>query len=135
MWTALAMQDIKMRYRGSILGPFWLTISTLVMVVAIGGIYPRNPQYTRLGLSPLSRNRSRDLVAAFEPDRRRLQHLCQRAGRCPPGAPPFSLHAFRSVFRNLIVFAHSFVIIPFVICLFFGSGRLDRFWIIRHLQS
>jgi ABC-2 type transport system permease protein/lipopolysaccharide transport system permease protein len=41
MWTALAMQDIKMRYRGSILGPFWLTISTLVMIVAIGAIYPR----------------------------------------------------------------------------------------------
>ena len=41
MWTALAMQDIKMRYRGSILGPFWLTITTLVMVAAIGSIYPR----------------------------------------------------------------------------------------------
>src|SRR5205823_922968 len=40
MWGALALQDIKMRYRGSMLGPFWLTISTLIMVVAMGVIYP-----------------------------------------------------------------------------------------------
>src|SRR5260370_760185 len=39
MWSALAVQDIKLRYRGSMLGPFWLTISTLVMVVAMGVIY------------------------------------------------------------------------------------------------
>src|ERR1700681_3891846 len=41
MWTALALQDIKLRYRGSVLGPFWLAISTLVMVVAMGAIYGR----------------------------------------------------------------------------------------------
>src|SRR5580692_4642029 len=40
MWNALAFQDIRLRYRGSLLGPFWLTISTLVMVVAMGVIYP-----------------------------------------------------------------------------------------------
>src|SRR4029077_14521006 len=34
MWSALALQDIRLRYRGSMLGPFWLTISTLVMVLA-----------------------------------------------------------------------------------------------------
>src|SRR5947207_5629997 len=39
MWWALALQDIRLRYRGSVLGPFWLTISTLVMVVAMGVIY------------------------------------------------------------------------------------------------
>jgi ABC-type polysaccharide/polyol phosphate export permease len=41
MWSAMAMQDIKLRYRGSVLGPFWLTISMIVMIVAIGLIYAR----------------------------------------------------------------------------------------------
>src|SRR5258708_6112740 len=41
MWSAMAMQDIKLRYRGSVLGPFWLTISTVIMVAAIGLIYAR----------------------------------------------------------------------------------------------
>ena len=41
MWTALAFQDIRLRYRGSVLGPFWLTISTLVMAAAMGLVYSR----------------------------------------------------------------------------------------------
>lgn len=28
LWTTLAHQDLKLRYRGSILGPFWQTITT-----------------------------------------------------------------------------------------------------------
>ena len=35
----LGWLDIKLRYRGSILGPFWLTISTAVMIGALGGVY------------------------------------------------------------------------------------------------
>ena len=41
MWSATAMQDIKMRYRGSMLGPFWLTTSMVVMIAAMGLIYVR----------------------------------------------------------------------------------------------
>ena len=41
MWSAMAMQDIRLRYRGSILGPFWLTISMVIMVAAMGLIYAR----------------------------------------------------------------------------------------------
>src|SRR4051794_32561047 len=36
---ALGWLDIRLRYRGSMLGPFWLTISTGVMVAALGGLY------------------------------------------------------------------------------------------------
>ncbi len=37
--VTLGWLDIKLKYRGSVLGPFWLTISTGVMVGAMGGIY------------------------------------------------------------------------------------------------
>jgi lipopolysaccharide transport system permease protein len=36
---ALGWLDIRLRYRGSMLGPFWLTISTGVMVGALGLLY------------------------------------------------------------------------------------------------
>ncbi len=26
MWTALAVKGIELRYRGSVLGPFWMTV-------------------------------------------------------------------------------------------------------------
>ena len=33
VWGMLGWQDIRQRYRRSVLGPFWLTISTAIMVV------------------------------------------------------------------------------------------------------
>src|SRR5262245_22428393 len=41
MWSSMAIQDVKMRYRGSLLGPFWLTISMVIMIAAMGLIYAR----------------------------------------------------------------------------------------------
>ena len=35
----LGWLDIRLRYRGSVLGPFWLTLSTAVMVLALGLLY------------------------------------------------------------------------------------------------
>ncbi|MDE1907162.1 MAG: ABC transporter permease, partial [Rhodospirillales bacterium] len=40
VWT-LSLFDIRLRYRGSLLGPFWLTLSTAVMIGAIGFVYSR----------------------------------------------------------------------------------------------
>jgi lipopolysaccharide transport system permease protein len=37
-WT-LGWLDIRLRYRGSLLGPFWLTLSTAVMVGSLGVLY------------------------------------------------------------------------------------------------
>jgi len=39
LWLAMAWQDIKQRYRGSMLGPFWVTISMGIMVGVLGAIY------------------------------------------------------------------------------------------------
>ncbi|EKE07899.1 MAG: hypothetical protein ACD_17C00468G0003 [uncultured bacterium] len=39
IWGALGLHDILMRYRGSALGPFWITISTAVSVLSMGFLY------------------------------------------------------------------------------------------------
>ena len=39
LWWALAWQDTKQRYRRSVLGPFWITASTGVLVGAMGPLY------------------------------------------------------------------------------------------------
>jgi len=39
IWFALGLNDIVARYRGSILGPFWITITTAVFVLGIGFLY------------------------------------------------------------------------------------------------
>lgn len=39
MWYLLGSQDIKLRYRRSTIGPFWLTISTAVTIYTMGFLY------------------------------------------------------------------------------------------------
>ncbi len=36
---ALGWLDIKLKYRGSLLGPFWLTLSTAISIGALGAVY------------------------------------------------------------------------------------------------
>jgi len=39
LWLVLGWQDIKQRYRRSVLGPVWITIATGVMATALGLLY------------------------------------------------------------------------------------------------
>lgn len=39
LWTFLAWQDIKIRYRRSKIGPLWITISTAIFCVSLGVVY------------------------------------------------------------------------------------------------
>jgi len=39
IWTILGWNDIRQRYRRSVIGPFWITLSTAVLIVALGFIY------------------------------------------------------------------------------------------------
>jgi ABC-type polysaccharide/polyol phosphate export permease len=112
MWTALAMQDIRLRYRGSVLGPFWLTLSTIIMVAAMGVIYARlfkvHPgeylPYLALGLIIWQ-----FILSLFTEGCQTFTGVESIIQQVPI---PFSVHAYRVVFRNLIVFAHNAVIIP-----------------------
>jgi len=38
-WHYLAWQEVRQRYRRSLLGPLWITISTAIMIMGIGPIY------------------------------------------------------------------------------------------------
>lgn len=118
MWGALALQDIRLRYRGSMLGPFWLTISTLVMVVAMGAIYGRlfhvdiatYLPYLCLGLI-VWQNFSSTITEGCETFLRE-QSVIQQV------PIPFSIHAYRNVCRNFIVLAHNLVIVPIGLVIF-----------------
>ena len=50
LWLHLGWQDIKQRYRRSVLGPFWITIATGATAVAMGLVYSKLFKL-RLGLA------------------------------------------------------------------------------------
>ncbi|HYZ62388.1 MAG TPA: ABC transporter permease [Acetobacteraceae bacterium] len=39
LWVRLGWQDVLLRYRRSLLGPFWLTLSMGIMIATLGSIY------------------------------------------------------------------------------------------------
>lgn len=39
IWTMLAYQDIRLRYRRSIIGPFWITLSMAITIYVMGYLY------------------------------------------------------------------------------------------------
>ena len=39
LWSHMALRDIQMRYRRSLIGPFWLSINLLVLVLSLGLLY------------------------------------------------------------------------------------------------
>jgi lipopolysaccharide transport system permease protein len=41
VWSTLGWHDIRQRYRRSILGPFWFTLSTFILVAVLGLLYSK----------------------------------------------------------------------------------------------
>ncbi|MDH4188831.1 MAG: ABC transporter permease [Betaproteobacteria bacterium] len=41
VWGLLGWQDMRQRYRRSVIGPFWLTLSTAIMLATMGLLYGR----------------------------------------------------------------------------------------------
>lgn len=109
-WT-LAWLDIKLRYRGSLLGPFWLTISTAIMVVAMGGIYAAlfhmnlREYLPFLTLSLVLWNFLASLVSDASQGFTASETMIRSVRM------PFSLYAARIVLRNVLVLAHNLLVI------------------------
>ena len=118
IWSRLAYQDIKLRYRGSVLGPFWVTLTNLIMIATMGAIYAQlfhiDPAsyvpYIMVGILTwqfISATIT-EACATFTGAQDVIQQVPM----------PFSVQAYRVVYRNLIVLAHNVVIIPFGLALF-----------------
>ena len=41
LWAYLGLQDIKLRYRRSLLGPFWITLSMAMTIMGVGILYAK----------------------------------------------------------------------------------------------
>jgi ABC-type polysaccharide/polyol phosphate export permease len=118
MWTTLALQDMKLRYRGSVLGPFWLTISTLITVAGMSLIYSHLLNVkTRTYLPYLTIS-----LIIWQFVATTISESCdtflKAEGTIKQVPIPFSIHAYRGVCRNLLVLAHNLLVVPFALIVF-----------------
>jgi len=119
--AALARLDIRNRYRGSVLGPFWMTASTAVMVAGIGLLYstlfkmPLREYLPWLAVSLLAWNTLNQMIADS------CMSFISSEGVIRQVPLPYSVHMLRFVMRNAIVAAHS---LPLIAVVLIGTGNI-----------
>jgi lipopolysaccharide transport system permease protein len=121
MWRlafTLGWLDIKLRYRGSLLGPLWLTLSTAVMVGSLGVLYA--------ALFGMNLHEYLPFLALSQVLWAFISALVTEACMCFTQAEgiirsvrmPFFLQAIRTLWRNLLVLGHNVVVIFVVFAIF-----------------
>ncbi|WP_407179643.1 ABC transporter permease [Bradyrhizobium sp. STM 3562] len=121
LWGTLGWNEILQRYRRSILGPFWLTTSMAIMVIALGVVY-----------AELFQQKIDDFIPFFCVGIlvwTLISSYLTESGTLFTGSEsyikqislPFSVYVFRSGWAKLIIFAHNFVI-------YFGVLVYFRIW-------
>lgn len=111
LWKMLAWQDIRQRYRRSVIDPFWLTISTAIMVFSLAFLYsglfdqPLKEYLPYVGVGLIVWAMLSTIInescSVFTSSSAMIKQVRQ----------PFTMYVVRMVFRNLIIFAHNLVII------------------------
>lgn len=119
--AALAWLDIRNRYRGSVLGPFWLTLSTGAMLLGLGLLYSAlfkmslREYLPHLAVSLVIWNAIAQMVNDA------TISLTQSEGIIRQMPLPYSVHALRCVMRSAIIAAHN---LPLIGVVFLACGHL-----------
>ncbi|WFR72732.1 ABC transporter permease [Prescottella defluvii] len=122
LWLNLGWQDIKQRYRRSVIGPFWITIATGVQATAMGILYSALLgmsiqtflPYVTVGLIVWN------LISASILEGSEVFIANEGLIKQLPSA--LSVHIYRLVWRQILFFAHNLLI--YVIMVFaFGVWR------------
>lgn len=118
LWIRLGWQDVTLRYRRSVIGPFWLTASMGIMVGAMGLIYGELFNVDKATYLPfltvgllvwglISSSISEGCQSFIEAHWLILQTNV-----------PLSIFPLRVVWRNLVVFMHNLIIYVLVVLIF-----------------
>ncbi|HWE91383.1 MAG TPA: ABC transporter permease [Pseudonocardiaceae bacterium] len=119
LWSHLAWQDIKQRYRRSVIGPLWITISMAVTSIGLGVVYGLlfgNPieyqlPYVTTGFIVWSfiSGSLTEGMDTFISNEGLIKHL----------PAPLSVYALRTVWRQTLMFFHNVLIYVVVLAIFF----------------
>lgn len=115
---ALARLDLRNRYRGSVLGPLWMSLSTLIMLIGLGLLYGALFKFKLSNYLPhlaVSLIVWQWIAGSINDS---CAALTSAEGVIRQMRLPYTLHALRVAFRNTFVAAHSLALIPIVFLIF-----------------
>ena len=118
VWMMLARMDIRQRYRRSVIGPFWITITMVIFILAIGPLYSHLLgigtkdfiPYLAMGIITwgLISGVIMDGAGAFVGAENLVRSV----------KLPYTVHVLRVLQRNLIIFLHNLLaFVPFMLYL------------------
>ena len=110
LWGHLGWQDIRQRYRRSVLGPIWITISMAVTAVALGILYAGlfgnelsvQLPYILVGFIVWA------FISGCISEGSEVFIANEGLIRQLPG--PLSVHVYRLVWRQILFFAHNLIV-------------------------
>ena len=131
----LARIDLRNRYRGSVIGPFWVTLSTAVMSVVLGLLYGSLFKQdladylpylaTSLVLWTFLGAFLNDMVGAISNSGEVLRQIRM----------PVTVLFLRCLIRNFLSFAHSLPLIPLSFLAFGRFPGLEAVWALAGLAT
>ena len=110
LWFTIGWMDVRQRYRRSLLGPFWITLSLGIFVAGLGAVYGAlfrvelRTYLPFLATGMVVWNLVSGLISEG------CQTFIAAEGAIKQVPVPISVHVYRMVWRNLIVFAHNLLI-------------------------
>ena len=121
LWGHLGWQDVKQRYRRSVIGPLWITISMAVTAAALGGLYSQlfgQPigtfmPYVTVGFMIWY------FISASVLEGTETFIANEGLIRFLPA--PLMIYVFRTVWRQVLFFAHNVVVYVVVLAIFFTT--------------
>ncbi len=121
LWSHLGWQDIKQRYRRSVLGPLWITISMGITALGLGLLYSQLFGSEIAAFLPY-------ITTGFIVWHFILGCLTEGAdtfisneGLIKHLPAPLSVYVLRTVWRQMIMFGHNMVIYVLVISVFWSE--------------
>ncbi|MEZ5947295.1 MAG: ABC transporter permease [Hyphomonas sp.] len=115
IWSLMANQDVKLRYKRSIIGPFWISLTLAAWIVGISVLYaqilkqPFLEYLVFLSCGLLAWNMISAVISEGSVS------VIDNSAHISSAPMPLSLFAARVVYRNLIVFLHNSVVIAGVL--------------------
>lgn len=125
IWLMLSYQDIKLRYRRSVLGPFWLTISMAVTIYTMGFVYSHIFHMELANYFPyltggmLAWTLLSTIVTEF------TEGLAASEGLIKQIKLPYTLYIHRIASRNMIIFFHNIVVIIPILIIYHETTHIN----------
>lgn len=126
VWLMLAYQDIQLRYRRSILGPFWITLSMAITVYSMGFLYGHlfhielQQYYPFLVSGMLTWTLISSIITELTDTFIIADSLIKQIKL------PYSLYIHRVIARNLLIFFHNLLVMVPIFIIFPQGTHINQ---------